>query len=106
MARYIDADKLKPDTKTFTSAYSEELIEFYSQKVIDNALIIDVAPVVHAHWKGVARPALHMCDDLGNHIYHDITAWRCSICDRKTVIKEKFCPNCGAMMDEEDGDNR
>lgn len=34
--RLIDADNLKPDTKTFTSAYSEELTAFYSPEAIDN----------------------------------------------------------------------
>ncbi len=79
MARYIDADKLKPDTKTFTSAYSEELIEFYSQKAIDNAPTADVAPVKHGEWMGSV----------------------CSACGESTSFYYDccYCPQCGAKMD-------
>ncbi len=64
----------------------------------------DVAPVNHGHWTGFVKSAFHGCDDLGDPIYHDVTVWHCSVCNRKTVIKEKFCPNCGAKMDGKDGE--
>ncbi len=91
MARYIDADKLKPDTKTFTSAYSEELIEVYSQEAIDNAPTADVAPVVHGHWI--------ICSD-GYYPY-------CSECcdEPKNGVMTKYCSNCGAKMDGKDGEH-
>lgn len=59
----------------------------------------DVAPVVHGRWKGWITPAFYGLDDFGEPIYRDATFYRCSICSRKSAIKEKFCPSCGAMMD-------
>lgn len=59
----------------------------------------DVAPVVHGRWEGWTTPAFYGLDDFGEPIYRDATFYRCSICSRKSAIKEKFCPSCGAMMD-------
>ena len=46
MARYIDADKLKPDTTVFLSLYAEEPVKVFSQKRIDNAPTVDAVPLV------------------------------------------------------------
>ncbi len=62
----------------------------------------DAEPVRHGHWNGVVGSAFHGCDDLGDPIYRDVTVWYCSKCNRKTIIKEKFCPNCGTKMDGKD----
>lgn len=62
----------------------------------------DVALVVHGRWEGWTTPAFYGLDDFGEPIYRDATFYRCSICSRKSAIKEKFCPSCGAMMDLED----
>lgn len=62
----------------------------------------DVAPVVHGRWEGWITPAFYGLDDFGEPIYRDATFYRCSICSRKSAIKEKFCPSCGAKMDLED----
>ena len=62
----------------------------------------DVAPVVHGRWGGWTTPAFYGMDDFGEPIYRDATFYRCSKCDRKSVIKEKYCPNCGAKMILED----
>lgn len=62
----------------------------------------DVAPVVHGRWGGWTTPAFYGMDDFGDPIYRDATFYRCSKCDRKSVIKEKYCPNCGAKMILED----
>lgn len=59
----------------------------------------DVAPVVHGRWEGWITPAFYGLDDFGEPIYRDAAFYRCSICSRKSAIKEKFCPSCGAMMD-------
>ena len=70
---------------------------------IDDMPAADVAPVVHGHW--VYNP---------NGMDFVLGAWECSICgikkdnlpcDRKinpyNYIGSKYCPNCGAKMDEE-----
>ena len=61
--------------------------------------VADVAPVVHGRWEGWITPAFYGLDDFGEPIYRDATFYRCSICGRKSAIKEKFCPSCGTMMD-------
>ena len=46
MARYIDAEKLKPDAVVFLSGYDEKPSAVYSRERIDNAPTVDVSPVV------------------------------------------------------------
>lgn len=89
--RLIDADKLKPDTKTFTSAYSEELTEFYSQEAIDNAPTVDAEPVKHGYW-------IEKRSSTGVFDYYFV----CSECHKNTLgflIAPDYCPHCGAKMD-------
>jgi len=70
--------------------------------VLNRLPAADVAPVVHGRWEGWTTPAFYGLDDFGEPIYRDATFYRCSICSRKSAIKEKFCPSCGAMMDLEE----
>ena len=62
----------------------------------------DVQPVAHAKWIGFTRSAFRGCDYTGEPIFRDTTVWKCSHCGRNTVVRDNFCPNCGARMD---GDN-
>ena len=58
----------------------------YAIDMIEDALIADVAPVVHGRWVEYQIPPI-IC---------------CSNCDWATGIEEKnfqYCPNCGAKMD-------
>lgn len=64
----------------------------------DSHFDINVQPVKHGHWRGYTISAFHGCDDFGTPIYRDVNVWHCSRCNRKTVIKENYCPNCGARM--------
>jgi hypothetical protein len=52
---------------------------------------LDVAPVAHARW-------IHDASFFGVHVYH------CSACEEKAMEKSRFCPNCGAKMEEEEHD--
>lgn len=64
----------------------------------------DVEPVRHGRWEGYTNSRYVGCDQDGEPIYRDGVIWYCSNpkCRRRTVVKEKFCPNCGAKMDLED----
>lgn len=54
------------------------------------AMLTKATDVQHGYWT-----------DLNNDaIYH----YECSCCKGHTDWHEKFCPNCGARMDLEDGD--
>lgn len=57
-----------------------------------NCPLKDVQPVVHGKW------VLHHVGAAGRY-------WECSVCHKNPcvyVIEDaKYCPNCGAIMDEE-----
>ena len=92
MTRYIDADALKMDLYSIAKAdcgYSADALAglMIAERVIDNAQIADVAPVVHGRW-------------IASH--DEFCA--CSICKYPVYVgwnQTNYCPNCGAKMDEE-----
>ena len=67
----------------------------YVCEAIDDAPTIDAEPVRHGKWI-----------DEGQYAdYHPHHAWRCSECGEHVIEIDtswfKYCPNCGARMDEE-----
>lgn len=63
--------------------------------------ILDSQPTIdpkRGKWKGYWKSQFMGCDDFGNPIYRDGKIYYCSKCNRRTIIKENFCPNCGADM--------
>lgn len=61
----------------------------------------DVEPVRHEMWEEYSTSRFYGFDKSGDPIYMDGAVYYCSNprCRRKTIIKEKYCPNCGAKMD-------
>lgn len=60
------------------------------QMVQDELKVGEVRPVVHAHW-------IEHFEDFGESFFVE-----CSAChSSKNVDESKFCPDCGAVMDEE-----
>ena len=61
----------------------------------------DVVPVMHGWWEGYTRSRYIGCDEYGDPRYVDGVVYYCSNprCRRRTVIKERYCPSCGAKMD-------
>lgn len=70
------------------------------EMIIDEMPTIEAEPIKHGKWEGYIRSVFHGTDEDGNPIYRDVTVWQCQRCSRKTVIKENYCPNCGAKMEE------
>lgn len=100
MSRYIDAHKLQEENKKAEFyAYAPEICEAVDA-MIKNQSTADMQEVRHGRWRGYTSTAFHGMDKIGNPIYRDVNVWTCSECYRKTVIKENFCPNCGARMEE------
>lgn len=72
---------------------TNELAEMLKDK--DCGIFEEAKPVVHAHW--------FLLDDCANEGVY------CSACTKKVYktnyaeqkLKSKYCPNCGAQMDEE-----
>lgn len=104
MARYIDAEKViekivnTPSMLPYEYDFDEKVLSSLAQRqneILDivemNVPTEDVAPVIHARWV----------------LYHDETnmtygSYACTNC--KTIqglSKYRFCPYCGAKMDEE-----
>lgn len=97
MDRYINAtrllDKLDADIKMLDNYHTWEAsaisyMERTINEVIENGG--EFRPVVHAHW-------IEHFEDFGESFFVE-----CSAChSSKNVDESKFCPDCGAVMDEE-----
>ena len=91
MAKYVD---IEPIFKQLTAAVvTDDSVGMGIQMGLNRAMeilatahIVEVEPVVHAHW---------ICDCEPYHI--------CSNCHHKFSLFDRVprCPNCGAHMDEE-----
>ena len=67
----------------------------YATSCIEDALAVDVTPVVHERFIETERSIR----DGKSKVY----GWECAVCKRFTrspfVDNWKFCPNCGSKMD-------
>lgn len=105
MSKYIELKKALQrfeEIKKSRTLLKEAVYLDRVMTVLETIPAADVAPVVHGRWKGWITPAFYGLDDFGDPIYRDAIFYRCSICGRKSAIKENFCPNCGAKLDLED----
>ena len=96
MAEYIDREAalslVQPDTpedekSTVTIATAKKLV----RSIVYRTPTADVAPVRHGRWIKVG----YACGE---------TEWQCSACKetewRTSASRLKYCPFCGAKMDE------
>lgn len=58
-------------------------------KVIESIPAVDAAPVVHGRW--IDSKDDHQCSACKKHVFLDVYVWK--------AIQFKFCPNCGAKME-------
>ena len=107
MARYIDADAIDkryvpiaPVIDWGTVHY--EWVAFV--KDINEQPTIEAEPVRHGKWKQMET--VHECFDIDGNKTWGIK-YMCESCGFKTIAIEghfaqyKYCPHCGARMDEE-----
>lgn len=98
--RLIDANELKRliqsgDDLIFDAATERELLY-----MIDYQPTIEAEPVRRGHWKGWTTPRwTGKYNDNGDPEYIDYIYYTCSRCYRKSVVRELYCPKCGAKMD-------
>ena len=92
MPRYIDADKLiwqVQDSDKYGTITKQVFIS-----LLQNSETADVAPVIHGHWV-----------DTYGHSLSECSACNCEFSDNIVLLNHyvmfpKYCPNCGAKMDE------
>lgn len=91
MIRYINADEAKKDLdeRGFDFFTSEQDIN-EAKRWLDEQPAQNVEPVKHGHWAGTDNYAFVVCSVCRSY-------W----VDRDEKYDFKYCPNCGAKMDEE-----
>lgn len=68
---------------------------------IDSVPVVDAELVLRGHWKGWTTSRwTGKYNDNGDPKYIDYIYYTCSRCYRKSVVRESYCPNCGAKMEE------
>ena len=96
--RLIDADALIERLKPYIDKYGAKEFPY---NIVQDAFIyevdqqptVDAVPVRHGKWIHEVR---YTIDSL-----HSYQQYRCSECDMTYITNTKYCPNCGARMDEE-----
>ena len=107
MARLIDANSILDDfLKRYTEREKDRKLVFAACEIkqdfadmISNATTVDAVEVVHGRWE-----EMHYEGGILDGTNFD----RCSVCGYERVFNDpalktvfKYCPNCGAKMDEE-----
>lgn len=108
MKKYIDANHLR--SRMYNEAFEKDTGMqrwdsgcWIRYKLFETVLENEPDVMKHAHWEGwTATHWTKKYDDFGDPIFSEHTYYQCSACRRKSVIKENYCPSCGARMDEED----
>ena len=73
-------------------------------KKMPKGIIADVAPVRHGRWDKIPNSYLSVATKNGSY---SGSATSCSVCKEinPNAYKTNYCPNCGAKMDLEDGED-
>ena len=99
--RLIDANELKRLIVSGNDLIFDKVTECEILHMIDYQPTIDAEPVKHGRW--LSYTGTHYTgkeNEYGDPEYKEHIFYVCSNCRRKTVVREHFCPNCGARMGE------
>lgn len=96
--RAIDADEFEKVIEAWIrmhwgEAFTGDDVGSDFLEMLDEEPTLDVKPVVHAHW-------------IYSGSYDEVGMLYCSCCKHEIDVSEgyfKYCPHCGAKMDEEEG---
>ena len=62
---------------------------------------VEAEPVRHGRWKGWTRSCFTgKYKDYDEPEFKDYKYYQCSECYRKSAIRELYCPQCGAKMQD------
>lgn len=70
-------------------------------RLVGQAPTVESAPVVHGRWESFTTSAFVGSYDDGEPKWADRRFYVHKECGRRSAIKEKYCPLCGAKMDKE-----
>lgn len=100
MSRYIDAESVKEKlgiafykAREWSENHQEGIAK--AEIIIDQEPTVDVAPVVHAHWNKTCVLDIYQCSACKSAEKMDMSRYN------YRVYLKRYCPNCGARMDEE-----
>jgi ribosomal protein L33 len=103
MGRMIDADKYRKEVLQSNAEHAsnsrEKSLLHRNVDILDYQPTVDAAPIVHAHWFITEHEFLN-CSNCGKEYYTGSESTK----EAKRRLKDgevyKFCPHCGARMDE------
>lgn len=110
MAKWIDADALKDwgERVPLTDDGGIDINDF--EEYLDSAPAADVVPVRHGEWVKMSDADGHYfcCSKCGEELYRKVVFNRefDLFPTKKSIDKTNFCPNCGAKMDKEAGNDK
>lgn len=98
--RQIDADAVLVEVKK-AAGFSDRRGQLaHAISCIENAPTIEAVPVRHGRWQGWTTSRwTGKYKDYDEPEFKDYTYYTCSECYRKSVVRELYCPQCGAKMD-------
>ena len=94
MAEYIDKELILKKAVEFPGCFSK-MVSAYD---IAHMTAADVAEVRHGRWNP------EICESISkrNRLI-EYKVYSCSLCGRSNGrVKKKYCPNCGALMKEDE----
>ena len=86
--RLIDADDLLERMKFFKDSGGYTNWELLAFEMVDASPTVDTER--HGHWEYSPKDAFEVMFELP----------KCSVCGHESSDALKYCPNCGAKMDE------
>lgn len=99
MTRLIDADKLIPELEKEVKLADDWKTAHELFNVVKYFPTVEERP--KGEWKCFIGSAYYGVDEDSEPIWRERKIYSCSRCNRRTVVKENFCPNCGAEMEAE-----
>lgn len=107
--RLIDASKVNPtDAFGGLSDFAQDCRNAVAELLNAQPTVdaVQVTPVVHETWEGFTTSAFIGMDENAEPKWATRKFFVHKKCGRRSAIKERYCPSCGAKMDGERRDSR
>lgn len=104
MSRYIDLENWEDFINTIYNQCDTDATWDRANNIIDGLCMLatdDVEPIIHAHWI-IDEYDYYDCSHCGEAYYNGCDSTEEAMHRLANGDAYKYCPNCGAHMDEED----